>query len=107
MILSGLLYNRFQYLPKDEGACGMNNTRLLKTSLIGSIIVVLCCLTPVLAVLLGALGLGWFVGYLDDVLVFVMVTFLGLVGYALWRRAKQAQSMGGRRHASTSGSDTQ
>jgi len=58
-------------------------------------------------VLLGTLGLGWFVGYLDDVLVPVMVIFLGLVGYALWRRAKQAQSMGGRRHASTSGGDTQ
>jgi mercuric ion transport protein len=39
-----------------------------------------------LAVLLGARGLRWFVGYLDDVLMPVMVIFLGLVGYALWRR---------------------
>ncbi len=67
----------------------MNNARLLKTGLIGSIIAALCCLTPVLAVLLGAVGLGWFVGYLDDVFVPVIVIFLGLVGYALWRNAKK------------------
>jgi len=34
-------------------------------------------------VLLGALGFGWFVGSLDDVLLPMMVIFLGLVGYAL------------------------
>ncbi len=69
----------------------MNTAWLLKTGLIGSIIAVLCCFTPVLAVLLGAVGLGWFVGYLDDVLVPVMVIFLGLVGYAVWRNAKKAR----------------
>jgi len=67
----------------------MNHARLLKTGLIGSIIAALCCFTPVLAVLLGAVGLGWFVGYLDDVFVPVIVIFLGLVGYALWRNAKK------------------
>jgi len=69
----------------------MNHARLLKTGLIGSIIAALCCFTPVLAILLGAVGLGWFVGYLDDVLVPVMVIFLGLVGYAIWRNAKKAR----------------
>jgi len=69
----------------------MNTAWLLKTGLIGSIIAALCCLTPVLAVLLGAVGLGWFVGYLDDVLVPVMAIFLGLVGYAVWRNAKKAR----------------
>ena len=64
---------------------------LLKTGLIGSIIAALCCLTPVWAVLLGGLGLGWFVGYLDYVLLPVMVISLGLVGYALWRGAKRAR----------------
>ncbi len=69
----------------------MNTAWLLKTGLIGSIIAVLCCFTPVLAVLLGAVGLGWFVGYLDDVLVPVTVIFLGFVGYAVWRNAKKAR----------------
>ena len=70
---------------------GRPHDSLLKIGLIGSIIAALCCLTPVLAVLLGALGLGWFVGYLDYVLLPVMVLFLGLVGYALWRSAKRAR----------------
>jgi len=70
---------------------GMSPDSLLKTGLIGSIIAALCCFTPILAVLLGVLGLGWFVGYLDYVLLPVLVIFLGLVGYALWRRAQQAK----------------
>jgi len=44
---------------------GMSPDSLLKTGLIGRIIAALWCLTPVLTVLLGALGLGWLVGYLD------------------------------------------
>ncbi len=84
-------YNRLRCLPEDDDAYGMNNAQLLKTGLIGSIIDALCCFTPVLAVLLGAVGLGWFVGYLDDVLVPVMVIFLGFVGYAVWRNAKKAR----------------
>jgi mercuric ion transport protein len=67
------------------------HARLLKTGLIGSIIAALCCFTPVLVVLLGVVGLGWFVGYLDDVLVPVLVIFLGLVGYTVWRNAKKAR----------------
>ena len=69
----------------------MNTTRLLKTGLIGSIIAALCCFTPILAVLLGAVGVGWFVGYLDYVVVPVMVIFLGLIGYAVWRNAEKAR----------------
>ena len=69
----------------------MSPDSLLNTGLIGSIIAALCCLTPVLTVLLGALGLGWLVGYLDSILLPVIVMFLGLVGYALWRRAQQAK----------------
>jgi mercuric ion transport protein len=84
-------YNRLQRLPEDEDAYCMNTAWLLKTGLIGNIIAALCCFTPILAVLLGAVGLGWFVGYLDDVLVPVIVIFLGLVGYTVWRNAKKAR----------------
>ena len=69
----------------------MDDTKLLKAGLIGSIIAALCCFTPVLVVLLGVLGLGWVVGYLDYVLLPMLVIFLGFMGYALWRRAKQAK----------------
>jgi mercuric ion transport protein len=74
---------------------GMRQDHLLKTGLIGLIIAALCCSTPVLAVLLGALGLGWFVGYLDYVLLPVMIIFLGMVGYTLWRRARSARGTKG------------
>jgi mercuric ion transport protein len=86
-----LPYNRLRYLPEDEEAYCMNNAQLLKTGLMGSIMAALCCFTPVLAVLLGAVGLGWFIGYLDYVLVPVRVIFLGLVSYAVWRNAKKAR----------------
>ena len=69
----------------------MPHDPLLKTGVIGSLIAALCCATPVLAVLLGALGLGWLVGYVDYVVLPVLVLCLGLVGYALWRKAKIAQ----------------
>ena len=68
----------------------MHNDHILKTGVIGSLIAALCCATPVLAVLLGALGLGWLVGYVDYVVLPVLVFCLGLVGYALWRQAKRA-----------------
>ncbi|HEY5864652.1 MAG TPA: mercury resistance system transport protein MerF [Candidatus Tectomicrobia bacterium] len=51
---------------------------------------VLCHARARLAVLLGAMGLGWLVGSVDDVVSPVLVICLGLVGYALWRRATRA-----------------
>ena len=69
----------------------MHKDQLLKTGVIGSLIAALCCATLVLAVLLSAVGLGWLAGYSDDVVLPIMVIFLGLVGDALWRNAKSAQ----------------
>ena len=73
----------------------MPHDPLLKTGMIGSLIAALCCATPVLAVLLGAIGLGRVVGYIDVVLLQVMVVFLGLVGYALWHRARSTRGTRG------------
>jgi mercuric ion transport protein len=69
----------------------MNNDRVLKTGVIGSLIATLCCATPVLVILLGAVGLGWLVGYADYVVLPGLVLCLGLVGYALWRKTKRTQ----------------
>ena len=68
----------------------MPHDRLLKTGVIGSLIAALCCATPVLAVLLGAIGLGWLAGSTDYVVLPVLVLCLGLIGYALWRKTKKA-----------------
>jgi ABC-type amino acid transport system permease subunit len=56
--------------------------RLLWTGLIGSGVVALCCVTPILVLLLGVIGLGAITGYLDYVLLPALAVFLGLAVYA-------------------------
>ena len=48
----------------------------------------LCCFTPVLVILFGAVGLSAVVGYLDIVLLPALAIFLAITGYALWKRRK-------------------
>jgi mercuric ion transport protein len=59
---------------------------LLRTGVIGTVIVVLCCFTPLLVVLLGAVGLSAWLGWIDYVLWPALIVFLVLTGYGLWRR---------------------
>lgn len=60
--------------------------QLLKIGIIGAVISALCCFTPVLVVLLGAVGLSALTGYLDLVLLPALTLFLVITGYALWKR---------------------
>ncbi len=64
----------------------MENASLLRTGLVGSVIAALCCFTPVLVVLLGAVGLSALVGWLDYVILPALAVFLAITGYALWKR---------------------
>ncbi len=66
--------------------------RLLQIGVIGSIIAALCCFTPVLIILLGAVGLSSLTGYLDIVLLPVLAVFLVITGYALWKRNRARSS---------------
>ena len=68
----------------------MKPDRLLKTGIIGTIIAVICCLTPVLVILFGAVGLSALVGWLDYVLLPALVICVAMIGYALWKRQKTA-----------------
>jgi mercuric ion transport protein len=68
----------------------MPNSKLLKIGITGSIIAAICCFTPFLVVLLGALGLSAWLGWLDIVLLPALVIFLAITGYALWKRSKPA-----------------
>ena len=54
----------------------------------------LCCFTPVLAFLLGTLGLAAIIGYLDYVLMQALAFFIGLTCYAFWRTQKQDAGSG-------------
>jgi mercuric ion transport protein len=68
----------------------VNQKSLLKVGVVGTVIAALCCFTPVLVILFGAVGLAAVVGYLDYVLFPALAFFVALTIYALWRR-HQAQ----------------
>ena len=71
----------------------MKDKTLLRAGIAGSAITLVCCFTPVLVVLVGAVGLSAIVGYLDFVLFPALAVFLALTAYALYRR-RQAASGG-------------
>ena len=64
----------------------MANDRLLKIGIIGTVIAALCCFSPVLVVLFGAVGLSALVGYLDLILVPALAVFVIITVIALLRR---------------------
>ena len=64
------------------------NTKLIGTGAAGAVLSLLCCFTPVLVVLLGALGLTALVAKLDYVLIPVFVASIALVIFALVRRRR-------------------
>lgn len=64
----------------------MNKSKLLKVGIIGSAITAVCCFTPILVILLGAVGLSAAVGYLDYVLFPALVIFIIITFYALLKK---------------------
>lgn len=74
----------------DKKVRFMDNQKLLKTGLIGSIVMVICCFTPVLVILLGALGLSAYVAGLDFILLPALGICLVILIVALVRRKKTA-----------------
>ena len=72
----------------------MNDKRLLSTGIVGTVIAALCCFTPILVVVLGAMGLSAALGWLDFVLLPGLAFFIGLTIYAVYRRQKrQAETL--------------
>ena len=70
-----------------------NPKTLLRASVIGTVLMALCCFTPILVILLGTVGLAALTGYLDVVLLPALAFFIGLTLYALWRK-KQYDACG-------------
>lgn len=71
----------------------MKDSNLLKTGGVGSVIVALCCFTPILVVFLGVVGLSSVLGWIDHVLFPALAFFIGLTLYALWRRNRRIQQI--------------
>ena len=67
----------------------MNDKKLLKVGIVGTVIAALCCFTPILVLLLGAMGLSAALGWLDYVLLPGLAFFVGLTIYAVYRRQKR------------------
>lgn len=64
--------------------------KLLFTGLAGTAITALCCFTPVLVLLLGAVGLSAVLGWIDYVLLPALALFVGITIHALLRRWRRA-----------------
>ena len=66
----------------------MKNSNLLKTGITCTCASFLCCVTPVLVIIFGAVGLSAVVGYLDFVLLPAFGISLAVTIYALVNRRR-------------------
>jgi len=76
-IFPGLLH------PESGKKCLPQNRRLLITGIVGFIVSMLGCVTPVLVALLAAIGISGSMGWLDYVLLPAMIVFAALAVYAV------------------------
>lgn len=65
-----------------------SDRKLLLTGIVGTVVAALCCFTPILVVLLGAVGLSAVLGWIDYVLLPALAFFIALTVYAVWRRQR-------------------
>lgn len=63
----------------------MNDRKLLWTGGIGTVVAAICCFTPVLVLLLGAVGLSAWLAWLDFVLLPSLVLFAAITAFAAVR----------------------
>ncbi len=68
----------------------MKDRTILRTGIVGSVIAAVCCFTPVLILLLGAVGFAAWLGWLDYVLFPALAFFLAMTAYGLYRWRQNA-----------------
>lgn len=64
--------------------------RLFAAGTTGAVVTAICCFTPALVVLLGAVGLSAWLGWLDYVLLPLLGVFVLVAGYAVVAKRKDA-----------------
>ena len=74
--------------------------KLLGVGLAGSAVAALCCFTPVLVWLFAAFGLSAYAGYLDPILLPVLLVFLAITGGTRYGGAEGIGSTGDNHHLS-------
>ena len=67
----------------------MDTKRHLKIGLIGTVVTAICCFTPVLVIVLVAVGLSSMIGYLDYVLLPALLLF-SIFTIWVWIKHKRA-----------------
>lgn len=74
--------------PSIASTDAMRKNRLLTAGITGTVIAALCCFTPVLVTILGAIGLSAWLGWLDYLLLPALAGFLLLTVYAILSRRR-------------------
>jgi mercuric ion transport protein len=64
----------------------MRDRTLITTGIVGAVVAAVCCATPLLAIVFGALGLTAWLAEADYVLIPALILCLGLIGFSLYRR---------------------
>ncbi|MPZ21155.1 MAG: mercury resistance system transport protein MerF [Luteitalea sp.] len=72
----------------------MQNWTLIRTGTVGAVVAALCCFTPLLVVVLPAIGLGAWLAGADYVFFPLLVVSLGVVALGLYRRRASASAGG-------------
>ena len=65
----------------------MSDRTLITTGVVGGVIAAICCATPLLAVVFGAVGLTAWLAKADYVLIPALIICLALIGFGLYRRS--------------------
>jgi mercuric ion transport protein len=66
----------------------MSSSRAIWVGAVGTVIAVICCFTPAMVILLGAVGLSALTGYIDVVLLPALGVFVLLLIYGVVQRAR-------------------
>ncbi|HYY36550.1 MAG TPA: mercury resistance system transport protein MerF [Xanthobacteraceae bacterium] len=64
----------------------MRNRTFITTGAVGAVVAAVCCATPLLAIVFGAVGLTAWLAKADYVLIPALILCLGLIGFGLYRR---------------------
>lgn len=64
----------------------MRERTFITTGAVGAVVAAVCCATPLLAIVFGAVGLTAWLAKADYVLIPALILCLGLIGFGLYRR---------------------
>jgi mercuric ion transport protein len=67
----------------------LRDRTLITTGAVGAVLAAICCATPLLAVVLGAVGLAGWLAKADYVVIPALILCLGLLGFGLYRRSSR------------------